>query len=86
MSTNDTPNVVTSYALAPARTIDAGGVTYEFLFMHASGDQLRQISNLVDKGVLRPVVGRVFDFDRTVEAVQSIGTGGLRGKAVITRA
>ncbi|WP_129790153.1 NADP-dependent oxidoreductase [Promicromonospora panici] len=62
------------------------GVTYEFLFMHPSGDQLRQISALVDKGVLRPVVGRVFDFDQTVEAVQSIGTGGLRGKAVITRA
>jgi NADPH:quinone reductase-like Zn-dependent oxidoreductase len=62
------------------------GVTYEFLFMRASGDQLRQISALVDSGVLRPVVGRVFDFDRTVEAVQSIGKGGIRGKAVITRA
>jgi NADPH:quinone reductase-like Zn-dependent oxidoreductase len=62
------------------------GVTYEFLFMRASGDQLRQITALVDSGVLRPVVGRVFDFDQTVEAVQSIGKGGIRGKAVITRA
>jgi alcohol dehydrogenase len=61
-------------------------VTYEFLFMRASGDQLRQISALVDSGVLRPVVGRVFDFDQTVEAVQSLGKGGIRGKAVITRA
>jgi len=62
------------------------GVTYEFLFMRASGDQLRQITAIVDSGVLRPVVGRVFDFDQTVEAVQSIGKGGIRGKAVITRA
>jgi len=62
------------------------GVTYEFLFMRASGDQLRQISALVDSGVLRPVVGRVFDFDQTVDAVQSIGKGSIRGKAVITRA
>jgi alcohol dehydrogenase len=62
------------------------GVTYEFLLMRASGDQLRQISALVDGGVLRPVVGRVFDFDRTVEGLQSIGKGGFRGKAVITRA
>ncbi|WP_371403497.1 NADP-dependent oxidoreductase [Kribbella sp. NBC_00662] len=62
------------------------GVTYEFLFMHASGDQLRQITALVDSGVLRPVVGRVFHFDQTVEAVQSLGKGGVRGKAVITRA
>ncbi|MFI5626273.1 alpha/beta fold hydrolase [Nocardioides sp. NPDC051685] len=30
MSTNDTPNVITSYALAPTRTIDAGGVTYAY--------------------------------------------------------
>jgi len=54
--------------------------------MRANGDQLRQITTLVDSGVLRPVVGRVFDFDQTVEAVQSIGKGGIRGKAVITRA
>jgi pimeloyl-ACP methyl ester carboxylesterase len=30
MSTNDTSNVITSYAQAPARTIDAGGVTYAY--------------------------------------------------------
>ena len=59
-------------------------MTYEFLFMHASGDQLRQITALVDDGVLRPVVGRVFDFDQTVQAVQSLEVGGIRGKAVIT--
>ena len=62
------------------------GVQYEFLFMHASGDHLRQISALVDDGALRPVVGRVFDFDQTVEGVRSLGTGGIRGKAVVTRA
>jgi NADPH:quinone reductase-like Zn-dependent oxidoreductase len=62
------------------------GMTYEFLFMRASGDQLRQTAALVDRGVLRPVVGRVFDFDKTVEAMQSIGKGGIRGKAVITGA
>jgi NADPH:quinone reductase-like Zn-dependent oxidoreductase len=60
------------------------GVTYEFLFMRASGDQLREIAALVDSGVLRPVVGRVFDFDQTVEAMQPIGKGGIHGKAVIT--
>ena len=59
------------------------GVTYEFLFMRASGDQLRQITALVDSGALRPVVGRVFDFDLTAEAVRSLGKGGIRGKAVI---
>ena len=60
-------------------------MTYEFLFMRASGDQLRQITALVDSGVLRPVVGQVFDFDQTVQAVQSLAKGGIRGKAVISR-
>lgn len=60
------------------------GVTYEFLFARASGDQLRQITALVDQGVLRPVVGRVFSFDQTPQALQSLSQGGIRGKAVIT--
>ena len=60
------------------------GVNYEFLFMRASGDQLREIATLVDEGVLRPVVGKVFDFAQTPQALQSLSDGGIRGKAVIT--
>lgn len=60
------------------------GVTYEFLFVRASGDQLSQITALVDQGVLRPVVGRVFGFGQTPQALQSLSQGGIRGKAVIT--
>ncbi|SLK12355.1 NADP-dependent oxidoreductase [Arthrobacter sp. P2b] len=60
------------------------GVSYEFLFMRASGEQLRRITELVDDGVLRPVVGKVFDFDDTPEALQSLADGGIRGKAVVT--
>jgi NADPH:quinone reductase-like Zn-dependent oxidoreductase len=64
-----------------ARTL---GVSYEFLFMRANGDQLRQIAALVDSGALRPVVGRVFPVDQTVQALQSLDKGGIRGKAVIS--
>ena len=60
------------------------GVSYEFLFMRASGDQLRQIAALIDGGALRPVVGRVFPFTQTVEALQGLESGGIRGKAVIS--
>lgn len=62
------------------------GVSYEFLFMRASGEQLRRISALVDDGVLRPVVGEVFGFDQTPQALESLAKGGLRGKAVVTLA
>ncbi|MEI8409812.1 MULTISPECIES: NADP-dependent oxidoreductase [unclassified Kribbella] len=79
--------VLSSHIRRQARRL---GVKYEFLFMRASGDQLRQITALVDSGALRPVVGRVFDFDQTVRAVQSLAVpsmegGGIRGKAVISR-
>jgi NADPH:quinone reductase-like Zn-dependent oxidoreductase len=60
------------------------GVSYEFLFMRASGDQLRQVTALIDGGALRPVVGRVFPFAQTVEALQGLNNGGIRGKAVIS--
>jgi NADPH:quinone reductase-like Zn-dependent oxidoreductase len=59
-------------------------VSYEFLFMRASGDQLRQIAALVDGGALRPVVGKVAPFDQLPDTLSSLGKGGLRGKAVIT--
>lgn len=62
------------------------GVHYEFLFMRADGDQLRQITALIDNGALRPVVGRVVPFDQTVQALQDLGQAGTPGKAVISNA
>lgn len=60
------------------------GVRYEFLFMRASGEQLRQITELIDAGALRPIVGRVYPFDQTAEALQSLEKGGIRGKSVVS--
>ncbi|WP_406213167.1 NADP-dependent oxidoreductase [Streptomyces canus] len=60
------------------------GVTYEFMLMRASGDQLRQITTLIDQGVVRPVVGKVVGFDETPQALQFLSRGGIRGKAVIS--
>ncbi|KZF12588.1 NADPH:quinone oxidoreductase [Rhodococcus sp. EPR-157] len=60
------------------------GVDYEFMFMHSDGDQLRRIAALVDDGTIRPVVGATYPFDETAQALQSLGRGGVRGKAVVT--
>src|SRR6266436_872467 len=43
-------------------------VSYSFLFMRASGDQLHEITSLIDSGIIRPVVDRVFPFESTKEA------------------
>jgi NADPH:quinone reductase-like Zn-dependent oxidoreductase len=60
------------------------GVNYGFLLMSANGDQLREISALVDAGVIRPVVGKTFSFDDTTSALHSLAAGGVRGKTVVT--
>ncbi|MBZ4487115.1 NADP-dependent oxidoreductase [Microbacterium sp. cx-55] len=60
------------------------GVSYRFLLMHASGDQLREITALIESGAIRPIVGRVFSFDDTVTGVESLAGGSIRGKAVVT--
>lgn len=57
---------------------------YEFLFMRASGDQLRLITALVDEGALRPIVGRVVLFDHTIQALQNLEKSGSCGKTVIS--
>lgn len=60
------------------------GVRYEFLFMHASGAQLRELGALYDKGVLRPVVDSVFPFEQTLEAMAYVEKGHTKaGKVVV---
>lgn len=58
-------------------------VSYSFLFMRASGDQLREISSLIDSGIIRPVVDRVFPFEATNEALAYVEKGRAKGKVVV---
>ena len=59
------------------------GVSYSFLFMKASGDQLREISRLIDSRVIRAVVDRVFPFESTNEAMAYVESGRAKGKVVV---
>ncbi|KZX20805.1 NADP-dependent oxidoreductase [Rathayibacter tanaceti] len=59
------------------------GVSYEFLFMRADGEQLARIAELVDSGAVHPVVGATFPFEQTPRALASLGTSGTRGKSVV---
>ena len=58
-------------------------VTYSFLFMRASGDQLREIAALIDSGAIRPVVDRVFPFESTKEALAYVEKGRAKGKVIV---
>jgi NADPH:quinone reductase-like Zn-dependent oxidoreductase len=59
-------------------------VRYTFLFMRAEGDQLRQITSLVDAGKIRPVVDKVFTFESTNQALAYTEQGRPKGKVVVT--
>jgi NADPH:quinone reductase-like Zn-dependent oxidoreductase len=58
-------------------------VSYSFLFMKANGDQLREITSLIDAGAIRPVVDRLFPFEATKEALAYVETGRAKGKVVV---
>jgi NADPH:quinone reductase-like Zn-dependent oxidoreductase len=59
------------------------GVHYSFLFMKADGQQLEKIARLIDDGSLRPIVDKVFPFEKTPEALAYVETGRVKGKVVI---
>ncbi len=59
------------------------GVSYSFLYMRASGEQLRKITALIDSQVIRPVVDRVFPFESTPEALAYVETGRAKGKVIV---
>jgi len=58
-------------------------VSYSFLFMRPSGDQLREIGSLIDSGIIRPVVDRVFPFESTKEALAYVEKGRAKGKVIV---
>jgi NADPH:quinone reductase-like Zn-dependent oxidoreductase len=58
-------------------------VTYSFLFMRANGDQLREITSLIDSAIIKPVMDRVFPFESTNEAMAYVDKGHAKGKVVV---
>ncbi len=51
--------------------------------MRANGNQLAEITSLIDSGSIRPVVDRVFPFDATKEAMAYVESGRAKGKVVV---
>jgi alcohol dehydrogenase len=58
-------------------------VSFRFLFMRANGEQLSGITSLIDQGIIRPVVQRVFPFESTQDALDFVEKGRAKGKVVV---
>jgi NADPH:quinone reductase-like Zn-dependent oxidoreductase len=75
--------VMRALSLGVRRQAKRFQVGYAFLFMKASGSQLRQITPLIESGAIRPVIDRVFPFESTNEALAYVESGRAKGKVVI---
>lgn len=62
------------------------GASYQFLFMNAQGQQLAEITSLIESGAIRPVIDKVFPFEQTGDALAYVEAGRAKGKVVITGA
>jgi NADPH:quinone reductase-like Zn-dependent oxidoreductase len=58
-------------------------VAYAFLFMKANGAQLQKLTQLIESGVIRPVLDKVFPLTATNDALRYVESGRAKGKVVI---
>ncbi|TDX10465.1 NADP-dependent oxidoreductase [Flavobacterium sp. S87F.05.LMB.W.Kidney.N] len=58
-------------------------VDYSFLFMKADGEQLSEITKLIESGVIKPIVDKIFPFEKTNDALSYVESGRAKGKVVI---
>ncbi|HLK29932.1 MAG TPA: NADP-dependent oxidoreductase [Puia sp.] len=58
-------------------------VNYSFLFMKANGKQLAEIGSLIEAGVIRSIIDKVFPFEQTNEAMAYVASGRAKGKVIV---
>lgn len=57
------------------RKADEINVRYTFLFMRPEGQQLGQITKLIEEGAISPVLDKTFPFEQVNEAMQYVESG-----------
>jgi alcohol dehydrogenase len=72
--------VLSRKALAAARRHKA---RYEYFFVRADGEQLREIAGLVESGAITPLVDKVFRLEEVRDALAYSESGRATGKVVI---
>ncbi len=60
------------------------GVRFEAFFMWPSGEMLSQLAGLITKGVLKPIIDKIYSIEQTQEAYDYIQSGRAKGKLVIS--
>lgn len=58
-------------------------VAYSFLFMRAEGNQLQEITKLIESGAIKPVIDKVYPFEQINDALSYVESGRSKGKVVV---
>ncbi|QDK47081.1 NADP-dependent oxidoreductase [Bdellovibrio sp. ZAP7] len=58
-------------------------IQYSFLFMRADGHQLGKLAELIEGGIIKPIIDRKFSFRQIPEAMSYVESGRAVGKVVI---
>lgn len=75
--------ILSLISLGIRRKASKRNIHYSFLFMEASGSQLKQITRLIESGVIKPVVDKVYPFQQTDQALEYVESGRAKGKVVV---
>ncbi|MDB5269675.1 MAG: Alcohol dehydrogenase, zinc-binding [Hymenobacter sp.] len=59
------------------------GMHFTFLFVKANGQQLEQLTQLLEAGIIKPIVDKVLLFAQTNEALDYVESDRAKGKVVI---
>jgi alcohol dehydrogenase len=65
------------------RVARAHGVTYRYLFMHPSGEDLSVLASWLERGEIEVIVDRVFDLADVKDAFAYLEAGRAKGKVVV---
>ncbi|RFS15312.1 NADP-dependent oxidoreductase [Emticicia sp. C21] len=61
----------------------AKGINGFFFMVQSNGEDMKQLADLLGKGIIKPHVSAVYSFDEIGKAHQQIETGSTRGKIII---
>jgi NADPH:quinone reductase-like Zn-dependent oxidoreductase len=59
------------------------GVSYRYLFMHASGTELAELAVLIEQGKLNVIIDKIYPFAKISEALAYVESGRAKGKVVV---
>ncbi|WP_442591051.1 NADP-dependent oxidoreductase [Pedobacter sp. AW31-3R] len=71
------------FSLSTRKKAKKRNIDFFFLFMTAQGKQLSKITKLIESGIIKPVLDKVFPFEKTNDALAYVKSGRAKGKVVI---